>query len=139
MFINGHDFKFAYTVEAYLAIADLKMTDSKSVVTNIRNNMRIALIMSAAYEHQQKVLNPEHEINALTLDMLQTLNFGDLKILDEELSEAMKIGNEVSVNLKPSKKKGTERESSSTVPGFFFMGRFSKWLKKKFSRHGTEN
>lgn len=134
MIINGREYRFAYTVEAFLALNDLKLGTENTPATNIRNNMVLGVLLSSAYEHRQKVLDPTYEEHPLTKDEISTLTMYQMSELVLEVESAMKAGTEQTVELKIPKKKVEENHSNSTKHGSFFMARFLAWMKRKLSR-----
>lgn len=104
MVINGQEYKFAFTIGAYLSMQDLHV-DTKSHMSKIHSVMQMAVIMNSEYEAREVLNNPKHKRKVLTLGMLRALDAYQLQQLSDEVDEAYLIGNNITVKTEKHKKK----------------------------------
>lgn len=109
MIIAGHDYKFAYTVSAYLALADLEVDQQRNKWLD-RHLIRMALIMSKAYEDRQKLLDPSYEPHYLTQEIIDALSLKDLQMLEIEVMQTYDAERLVTVPAEDSSEKKTDEK-----------------------------
>lgn len=103
MVINGYDFKFAYTVGAYLALGDLNIDLSRPAGKS-KYMAQMAVIMSKEYEDKMHLENPEYTPRYLTMAEVRAMKPKDFPKLSAEVDEAFRVGNEITVETEPAKK-----------------------------------
>lgn len=112
MVINGYDYKFAYTVGAYLDIAELKIGVPKTKADDDRLYVYSALAMNKGYEDRLKLDNPDYKPQYLTLNMIRSLDYSRMPEIRKEVDEAYAKGGLITVKTQPKKtaKKGQGAE-----------------------------
>lgn len=104
MTINGYEFHFAYTAGAFCDIAELNLPKPKTLADQCKIIMRMAVIMSKAYEDKQKVDDPTYKVRYLTREEVSALSVDDVIYrLSPEVDEAVKEGTHRSVEAEPTK------------------------------------
>ena len=106
MIINGYDYKFLYSVGAYLAIQGAKFPQKPTTAEQAKVIFGMALIMSKEYEDAQKLYDPGYETHPLTAEILRSLPFREFGKLAAEVDAAMAEGMERTVETDESKKNG---------------------------------
>ena len=119
MFIFGREVGLAVTVGASIKLArlcpdnDLTKIDSllKGGLTDtLENVMKMAVIMSEAYELKQAHILPDYEPNPLTEEELEALDMSELGELMAEVRSAMARDGAQQINTKPAK--GSKKNSA---------------------------
>ena len=111
MIIDGYDYKFLYTVGAYLGIRAAKFAnDSKDPVEQIKTIIGAAVLMSKEYEDSQKLQDPEYETHYLRPERLRALTMREFDQLTAEVQDAVVAGQVREVEAEEIKKKDTTTE-----------------------------
>ena len=110
MIIDGYDYKFLYSVGAFLGISALKPPNSNDAADQIKTMMGMAVLMSKEYEDAQKLYNPDYEPHYLRPETLRALTMGDFKQLTAEVNEAVAAGQVREVEAEEIKKKDSATE-----------------------------
>lgn len=109
MQINGHEYRFAYTVGAYCSIADLKLDPPKTLADQCKITRQMAVIMSKEYEDKQRLVDPSYKCRYLTLAEVNAMSIQDVvEGLMPEIDSAVAEGQYRTVETK--KDKGADRE-----------------------------
>lgn len=104
MIINGHEYHFAYTVGAYCTIADMNFDRPRSKADQCKIIMRMAVIMSKAYEDRKRVEDPSYKVHYLTREEVSALSIEEVvKKLSTEIDEAVRKGKTRTVEAEPGK------------------------------------
>lgn len=90
MIINGTEYGFSYTVEAYLIVEGLQWKEAKTSAEQAKRTMQLAVIMSKAHEDRKAFLEPNYEPHYLTSEQVMQLTVGQFSKLSEEVDEAFK-------------------------------------------------
>lgn len=107
MIIKGYDYKFLYSIGAYLAITSAKFPEKPVNTTDyIRTIFGMAVIMSKEYEDAKKLDNPDYETHYLTVETVKALPMHQFNQLAEEVNQAVLDGQKREVEAEPIKKKG---------------------------------
>lgn len=104
MKIGGYDYHFAFTIGAYLSLADMKI-DTSGLMGRTRSVLQMAVVMANEYQDRACLENPKHKRKELTLQMLRSLDAYQLKQLSEEVDQAYAEGNNITVKTEKPKKK----------------------------------
>lgn len=104
MIINGYEFHFAYTVGAFCSIAEMDLPKPKTMSEQCKVIMRMAVIMSKAYEDKQKVEDPAYKARYLTREEVSALSIDEvINQLSPEIDDAVKEGAHRTVEAEPVK------------------------------------
>lgn len=109
MVINGYDYKFLYSISAFLALQGAGLPEPKTVTDRIKTVYTMAVLLNKAYEDAQQILNPRHEVNYLEPGLIKTLTLVQFDQLTAEVNEAVRVGKERTVEAEPIKKKKAKR------------------------------
>lgn len=111
MIIDGYDYKFLYSVGAYLGIHAAKFDSaSKDASDQIKTIMGMAVIMSKEYEDSQKLHAPDYEPHYLRPETLRALTMREFNQLHNEVQEAILQGQVREVEAEEVKKKDNATE-----------------------------
>ena len=105
MVINGYDYKFLYSVGAYLAIQAAKFPPKPTAGEQAKILFSMALIMSKEYEDAQALHNDCYVKHPLTPEVLKALPVKEFQQLVDEVTAAMADGSERTVEAESSAKK----------------------------------
>ena len=93
MVIDGYDFKFLYSVGAYLGFQAAKFPQNpKDASERIKTIMGMAVIMSKEYEDSQALYNSNYDPHYLRPEQLRAMTMRDFNALTEEVNKAIEDG-----------------------------------------------
>lgn len=110
MVINGYDYKFLYSVGAYLAIQAAKFPSKPTASDQAKVLFSMALIMSKEYEDAHALQNDHYVKHPLTPEVLKSLPLKDFQQLVDEVNAAMADGSERTVEAESAKKNGAVKQ-----------------------------
>ena len=104
MLIDGYEYKFLYSVGAFLAFESAKFPKKPSSGEQARIVVSMAAIMSKEYEDAKKLEDPEYRVNYLTVEKIRHMPFKQLEQLSVEVNDAVIAGSLREVEAEPLKK-----------------------------------
>lgn len=109
MEINGHEYKFLYSVGAFIEIGDLKLLPPKTKSDQCKITLIMAEILSRAYENAKKINETDYKPAYLTRDILNALPIERVvKELMPEIDSAVAEGQYREIQTEETKGKNAE-------------------------------
>lgn len=104
MIINNREYHFAYTVGAFCAIAEMNLPKPQTMADQCKVIMRMAVVMSKAYEDKQRVEDPSYQVHYLTREEVSALSIDEvINQLSPEIDAAVREGTNRTVEAEPGK------------------------------------